>query len=345
MIKLKDVAQEAGVALSTVSAALNGTGRVNSKRREDIVALANKMGYQPNIAGKLLKSHENKILGLVIVTRKTRHGHGVTAEIITEMVEECYSNGWRPHFELYNNEDSEATGALPNMFTDGLAGGCIFTGYMNDKVRQWLSEHPDFPVVSLGESGTYSVRSDNSKGVFDAVQYLAASGHQRISMICGPGKFDIHQQSIQAYNKAAEAFGVSLTKRSILEQTIDSSNLPKHNQQNLEYLDFLFSDPAQAPDALILAGRHLTSTALYHLARKGFNIPEDVSIMGMLSEDEAIALYPEVTAIQRDFSGMTQTATRMLMQLVQGNPVRNPNIFIETKLVHRNTTQKRRQTK
>ena len=47
MIKLKDIAEEAGVALSTVSATLNGTGRVSKERRAEITALADKMGYRP----------------------------------------------------------------------------------------------------------------------------------------------------------------------------------------------------------------------------------------------------------------------------------------------------------
>lgn len=122
MIKLKDIAEEAGVALSTVSATLNGTGRVSAERRAEITALADKMGYRPNLAAKLLRDSENKILGLVVVAPpQTLPGHGVYSAVIAEMVEDCCSQGWRPHFEMFDPENSAQADVLPSMFTDGLA--------------------------------------------------------------------------------------------------------------------------------------------------------------------------------------------------------------------------------
>ena len=342
MIKLKDIAEEAGVALSTVSATLNGTGRVSAKRREEITALADKMGYRPNLAAKLLRDSENKILGLVVVAPpQTLPGHGVYSAVIAEMVEDCCSQGWRPHFEMFDPENSAQADVLPSMFTDGLAAGCIYGGYMSEPVRQWLDAHPGFPVVSFGEPGEYSVQSDNAKGIHDAVQYLVAAGHRRISMICGPRQYDIHHQSIQGFEKAAADFGLQLNEHSICEQHIEHLKGEEHDRENIEFLDSLFSDPGQAPDALILSGRRLNSIAFYHLQRKGIRIPEDLSIIGILADWEASGLYPGVTAVQRDFVAMTQAATRMLMQLVQGNPVRNPHTFIESKLVHRNSVRSR----
>lgn len=341
MIKLKDIAEEAGVALSTVSATLNGTGRVSAKRRAEITALADRMGYRPNLAAKLLRSTENKIIGLVVVgAARSLPNNGGDSGVIAELVEECYAQDCRPHFEVY--DPASLAGDVPTMFTDGLAAGCIYRGCMSDPVRQWLADHPDFPVVSFGEPWAHSVRSDNTKGTYDAVQYLVATGHRRIRMICGPPQYDVHNQSIQGFEQAAADFDLRLGERSILEQREENiASQELHDRENLAFLDLLFDAP-EPPDALLLAGRRLTSTALYHLPRRGIRIPEDVSIISGLSDWEASYLYPGVTAIERDVTAMTREAVRMLMQLVQGNPVRNPHCFIESRLVHRNTVQARR---
>ena len=49
-VTLKDIAEASGVALTTVSAALNGTGRVSETLRERIEKIAHRMNYEPNIA-------------------------------------------------------------------------------------------------------------------------------------------------------------------------------------------------------------------------------------------------------------------------------------------------------
>jgi len=129
-----------------------------------------------------------------------------------------------------------------------------------------------------------------------------------------------------------------LGERSIFEIERDYANTGKHEKRYVELLDYLFSDPGQCPDALILAGVKLTSTALYHLPRNGIRIPEDVSIIGMMQESEGKVLYPGITSIQRNLASEAQIATQMLMQLVQDNTVRRPQVYVETQLVHRNTT-------
>ena len=53
VVKLKDIADAAGVAVATVSAALNGTGTVSQAMRERVRKVAAEMNYEPNIAAKL----------------------------------------------------------------------------------------------------------------------------------------------------------------------------------------------------------------------------------------------------------------------------------------------------
>ena len=70
-VTLKDIAEASGVALTTVSAALNGTGRVSETLRERIEKIAHRMNYEPNIAAKLLKQKKCRDIGLVISDERT----------------------------------------------------------------------------------------------------------------------------------------------------------------------------------------------------------------------------------------------------------------------------------
>ena len=59
MAGIKDIAEAAGVSLSTVSNVINGKRNVGKKTREKVLQLIEEMDYVPNEAGKLLKTKEN----------------------------------------------------------------------------------------------------------------------------------------------------------------------------------------------------------------------------------------------------------------------------------------------
>ncbi|MHB1572261.1 MAG: LacI family DNA-binding transcriptional regulator, partial [Solirubrobacteraceae bacterium] len=66
---IRDVAQEAGVAIVTVSDALNGKGRVDPGTRKRITEVARRLGYQANRHARGLRSGRSRALGLVLPVR------------------------------------------------------------------------------------------------------------------------------------------------------------------------------------------------------------------------------------------------------------------------------------
>ncbi|MCM1027194.1 MAG: LacI family transcriptional regulator [Roseburia sp.] len=61
-VTIKDVAREAGVAISTVSNALNNSELVNEETKTRILRIAKEMNYAPNLSGRLLKSGKSRML-------------------------------------------------------------------------------------------------------------------------------------------------------------------------------------------------------------------------------------------------------------------------------------------
>ena len=66
MVRLKDIAREAGVSVMTVSKALRNAPDIAAKTKLRIGDLAKRMGYTPNLGARSLRSQETKLLGLVI---------------------------------------------------------------------------------------------------------------------------------------------------------------------------------------------------------------------------------------------------------------------------------------
>ena len=72
-VRLKDIAEASNVALTTVSAALSGTGRVSEKMRAKILKIAREMNYEPNAAARLLKQKKTDRVYDCFSLKKQKH--------------------------------------------------------------------------------------------------------------------------------------------------------------------------------------------------------------------------------------------------------------------------------
>ncbi|HAY6864722.1 TPA: LacI family DNA-binding transcriptional regulator, partial [Enterococcus faecium] len=63
-VTIRDVAQAAGVSISTVSKALNSLDGVSPETRVEIQNIASRLNYVPNLMGKQLKSGKTKMIGV-----------------------------------------------------------------------------------------------------------------------------------------------------------------------------------------------------------------------------------------------------------------------------------------
>ena len=332
-VKLRDIADYTGTAISTVSAALNGTGRVSPDKAKQIREAAEKLGFKPNLAAQLLKNHEVDIFGLIISDRLTRlTGHGVYSELQEKFLNECRAGKIRTQFEL------DRTGGVPATFSDGIAKGVIHAGVISEPLRDWLERNPAYPFVSFEEPWKYCVRTDFETGVRKAVQYLAATGHHRIGLFCGPAQFDLSKQMEAGFREGCKEFGREIRPELIRRHSLAVGR--DHFLECAQHVREFFSGPVK-PDAIIAPGQGFCTVALYELPRLGVRVPEDVSLIGACSGWEAERVYPQLTSIERNIELLVANAMKMLRQLTRGIAPENPNQLIPADLVVRDTVVSR----
>ena len=159
MVTIKDIAQEAGVSRGTVDRVLHGRGRVNAEKAEKIKEIAEKMGYQPNIAGRGLAASKKHIkIGFVYIDDEESPFHRIIYTGAKEYAKELNQFGVEVIFFAFNRSPSREKGII-NDFKDKIGkpeiDGWAVLGTMADLLKDILEEQgkETVPIVVYNMDG------------------------------------------------------------------------------------------------------------------------------------------------------------------------------------------------
>lgn len=335
-VTLKDIAEASGVALTTVSAALNGTGRVSETLRERIEKIAHRMNYEPNIAAKLLKQKKCRDIGLVISDEKDSiAGSGFLQPMLVKFIYLCEQEGIRCQVEFFN--PAKRPGHLPELMTSGLAGGILHCGYVSPAVQEYMRKNPSYPLVAIEEECVSSVISKTADGVYNAIQHLAALGHERFAALLGPQEFNVHSASLEGFRRAVRDFSLDSGDNeswiTFFEQYGDCEAL----EYGIAYGKNLFRMEPR-PSALITSDGRIARGIIHAAYESGMRIPDDLSIMTIFSpKSEAEQTWPSLSTVSRNLDDTFLHAFRMLRALMNGRTPAESTVYTMPTLEIRNS--------
>lgn len=335
---LKDIAAEVGVTTPTVSAALSNTGRVSKQMQKKVQKVAQKMGYYPNLAARLLKSKRNNSIGLVINDKPENiYGSGLFEPILVNFIQVCETEGIDYQIEICNMlRDTER---LSRLMTSGLVGGIVYGGFIGAQLKEWMDGPTCLPMITLDEASNYCLINDYREGINQSIQYLAALGHSHIRAISGPVKFKVHAEIQQTMIDAAKEFSLDFDLgRDLIELPLSGDNQGTIDTA-LDYFNKMFLEE-KLPSALICSGVRVARSATFAAMENGLRIPRDLSIISVSASWESAGSCPPLSSIERDSELMLSRGVSLLRRLMRGQELEPTTISIPSKLEIRNSTAK-----
>jgi len=328
-VKLKDIAKASGVSIVTVSAALNGTSGVGEKRKAKIIKIADELGYQPNIAARLLKRNKIDDMGFIIDAEPFRFADsGSFSSIINSFVQECSSNGVRNQIEFIDSRQNK----IPQCLSGGLVGGALHLGVLNSKLRNWLTQRPDFPFVQLNEKYKYCATVDAESGIQQSIQYLAAMGHSKVALLYGPQNLLVHKRYYESFKKVAEEFRLEKNSNWLIGLKL-KEHIDTVKESQAAAMKLLSGN--NRPTAIICTDMRSTSAVIYVALSLGLKVPEDISIIGTGTSRAAEESCPTLTSIEVNWDMTVSVAMNILSRLMKGLEVDNPRVETTMRLVKR----------
>lgn len=330
-VRLAQIAERAGVSISTVSRVLNDKPGVNAATRRQVLTAIDVLGYdrparlRPRVAGLVgvvVPEIENPFfprLAQLIETNLAQHGY-------TPVL--CSQSLGGIHEDDY----------VRSLLEHGVAG-IIFVSGMHaiadaDPGRYERLTESGLPVVLINgylpNVGAACIATDDTRGIDLAVAHLAHMGHTRIGLALG-------QERYTPVRRKAAALGPAMRAH------VDAGITDEECAKLIECTTFTVAGGAQAGAALIdrgvtaiVCGSDVMALGVLRAARQqGLGVPRDLSVVG--SDDSPLIEFtdPPLTTVRQPSMEMAAAACRSLLDLIGGGTAANAEMLLTPELVVR----------
>ncbi len=315
-IRLKDVAERAGVAVNTASTILNR--RPNSWASKDteerVFQAAKELGYRPSKTARALRSGRYHTIGLLIQDLTNPFFSTLADELeaaVEErgydlLVENCRSSLMREKHLFADLDDLEVDGSVL-WLSD------------NEVFRQELAEmaRGRHPVVVLGNGIPASpypvdaVLSDFTQGLSDAVDALCRLGHKRFAFVSALAEGQADGQRPRLFQEMLSARGIPAANIDILRtgHTVESACET--------FAAFLRKRTEKRPTALLAMNDLAAIGAMRAAIEAGLAVPADLSVVGV--DDVPLSSFLPITlsSIRQRYKKITRAAAELLISRIE----------------------------
>jgi LacI family transcriptional regulator len=313
MVRLKDIAERAGVSIMTVSKVLRDAPDISGATKTRVRALAQEMGYVPHALAAGLRTRATRLLGLVIP--------GIINPVYARLIMAIEDRAFELGFELFlahtlekpEREDLVLRRLLARrvegLFVIPVARLGDTPGIYAELIRL------NIPTVVLGLAPRYCdrfsrVANDEVGASREITQHLLGLGHRRIAFLAGPTVSPSAQARLEGYRRGLRDAGIELDDRLIFQC---GTTVEDGFQAGLELVrESLGVTALQGVNDLVAIG------ALNGLLSQGVRVPEDVSIAGFGNILSAENARVPLTTVREPKFRLGVAAMEIMHKLLQG---------------------------
>lgn len=302
MATQKDIANKLGVSVSLVSRALSGKAAeigVTEKTVQRIHAAAEKMGYVPSAAARVLKGASSQTIGVVVFDFEDPFFGPIIGELQRLAHAKAYSlvlvGFERRHVDRNDLEP------LIRHNLDGL----IVVG--SEPVVSWLEpfRNRDIPIVRIGSGPSkepvHIVGVDQEKGIREGLSYLQEFGHKKVGFVGATlrvhqYRYEIFQQCVTDLGLVHDSDWVALHSDSAVDAGEGACNM------------LLEKCGMKLPTALMASSDLVALGVIKNLQANSINVPVDMSVLGFDDMPLARLMTPALTTIRQPVPIMAKKA-------------------------------------
>ena len=327
-VTIKDVANRAGVAVSTVSRVINNLDYVSPETREKVLSAAEELGYVHNAIAASMKTGKTKMIVVAIPDLINDFFSSVV-----QGVEEIFIQKGYYTLIFATNESPPKEQELFSGVFGKLVDGAILIPAVDD-VHYY--QNLPMPIVlvdrTLGQIDTVVI--NNYKGAYLATKELLDFGHKRIAILNGDRNRD---------------FTICTNRYDGFLAAMSEAGVPVRD----EYVRFCLWEQASGyaatrdllalptpPTAIFATNNQLSIGCMNYLRENNVRIGQDISLIAFDDSLMAQISSPAVSVISRPTIEMGRIAAKMLLNLLGGKPNHHNRRVIDVYLTRRDSVER-----
>jgi LacI family transcriptional regulator len=308
-VTIRDVAREANVALGTASRVFSGSPRVSPETRERVLAVAERLGYQPNPTARALARGRTNTLGVIVPFFFTRQNHiEIVRGVQAGIADYDYS------LAIHSIERPEQARAQFRAFTRaGRVDGLLIVSLAASLIADDLEE-VSLPMLCVDTvvPGLASLTPDHEMGAYLGTRHLIdVHKHKVIAFVDRPQDRVSHANSPErerGFRRAHEEAGLAPDAQVMVleEYTPDGGYRAARRLLDL-----------QTPPSAFVCASDLQAIGVMRAARElGLRVGRDIAIVGY--NDALIAEYLGLSTIHIPSFQIGRDAVSALLAMAEG---------------------------
>jgi len=329
-MKIKDIAEAAGVSTATVSRVLSGKQNVRSEVKERVLAVVKQMNYSPNRAARSLRSKRTSSIGLIVADIQNPFFASVCRAVEDVAQQHHYSV-----ILCNSDENPDKERHYLELMQDENAAGIILapTSRLADNFPQDLAHNGPLVVIDrkVGCPDVDSVVIDNMAAARLLASHMLQHGYRRIATIVGAN-------SVTGRDRR-DGFLAAFRDAGLRSDDCLMVEVPARKDAGHAAMRELLELP-ELPDAVITSSGLLASGAFLAIRDKEVAVPQSIAFATFDESPWSPMTRPSITVIEQPTYTIGQTAGEMLFKRIE-EPQRTPRqVVLSCRLVVRQSCGK-----
>jgi DNA-binding LacI/PurR family transcriptional regulator len=330
VVGIREVAERAGVSITTVSHALNDKGRLNEQTRRHVREVAQQLGYRPNAVARNLAGGRSGLIGLAVAqtldSQFAISDFAYYAQLMNAATVAAFDHGYALVLA------SGAKETWSRLWLDGL----IVVDPIHEDPLYAEFRARGVPVVTTGRVPEHPdgfwIDCNHFEATPAILDHLAARGAQRIALLGTETVTSYATDTREAYERWCEGHRqepmIAVARHDLTEGAGYNATLKLLRR-------------AKPPDAIYAMLDRLALGALLAAQAKGLGVPDQLQVAGCTDSEAAKMAHPALTAIAVPAEHIGREAVAMVATLIEGGQPPQPHVWVPTKILPRGSTRKK----
>jgi LacI family transcriptional regulator len=318
MITIRDVAEESGFSVTTVSMVLNdgpAAARISRRTRTHIWKIATHLGYRPNLFARSLRSRRSHTIGVIVFDITDAYCTQILRGIETHL----RPSGYFPVITDLQNDRSQFQRCVDLLLGRRVEAIIAIANpvYLDTGLLAGLAER-SIPAVVIGRElqrgPVSSIVVDNEFGTKQVLQHLYELGHSKIAFIKGPRILVDSQQRWRGLEGFAHDVGLKIDPGLVLE-------IKGRNSTYVEGCELTAELLRRRPEftALVAFDDLTACAAIRGLNKAGRRVPRDCSVVGFDDIPSSAFYNPPLTTVQQQLEMQGSLGSEIVEELIRAS--------------------------